>query len=89
VTPAAYGLDDRGYSVASITAFRIIRRLSQTGWGGYSAPSLFRTTIGAHMHVAALGDIALGSLMVASLGGLALMEIRENRRLRIRRRHKP
>jgi hypothetical protein len=41
------------------------------------------------MHVAALGDIALGSLMVASLGGLALMEIRENRGLRIRRRHKP
>jgi hypothetical protein len=40
------------------------------------------------MHLALIGDVALGLLMVASLGGLALMEIRENRGLRIRRRHK-
>jgi hypothetical protein len=40
------------------------------------------------MHLGMVGDIALGLLMVTTLGGLVLMEIRENRGMRIRRRHK-
>ena len=40
------------------------------------------------MDLALIGDIALGSLMLASLAGLTLMMLRENRGLRIRRRHK-